>query len=156
MMAGRIEARLKELGIELPQASAPAANYVPFARSGNLLFMAGQICIWNGEIRHRGKLGRDLKLEQGVEAARICALNLIAQARAALDGDLDRIARVVRLGGFVNSIESFTDQAKVVNGASDLMVQVFGDAGRHARTAVGTNVLPLDVAVEVEATFEVR
>jgi len=155
-MAGRIEARLKELGIELPQASAPAANYVPFARSGNLLFMAGQICIWNGEIRHRGKLGRDLKLEQGVEAARICALNLIAQARAALDGDLDRIARVVRLGGFVNSIESFTDQAKVVNGASDLMVQVFGDAGRHARTAVGTNVLPLDVAVEVEATFEVR
>jgi enamine deaminase RidA (YjgF/YER057c/UK114 family) len=156
MMAGRIEARLKELGIELPQASAPAANYVPFAQSGNLLFMAGQICVWNGEIRHRGKLGRDLELAQGVEAARICALNLIAQARAALDGDLDRIARVVRLGGFVNSIESFTDQAKVVNGASDLMVQVFGDAGRHARTAVGTNVLPLDVAVEVEATFEVR
>jgi len=155
-MAGRIEARLKELGIELPQASAPAANYVPFARSGNLLFMAGQICVWNGEIKHRGKLGRDLKLEQGVEAARICALNLIAQARAALDGDLDRVVRCVRLGGFVNSIESFTDQPKVVNGASDLMVQVFGDAGRHARTAVGTNVLPLDVAVEVEAIFEVR
>jgi len=156
MMAGRIEARLEELGIELPQASAPAANYVPFARSGNLLFMAGQICVWNGEVKFRGKLGRDLKLEQGVEAARICALNLVAQARAALDGDLDRIVRVVRLGGFVNSVESFTDQAKVVNGASDLMVQLFGDAGRHARTAVGTNVLPLDVAVEVEATFEVR
>jgi enamine deaminase RidA (YjgF/YER057c/UK114 family) len=155
-MAGRIEARLKELGIELPQASAPAANYVPFARSGSLLFMAGQICVWNGEIKHRGKLGRDLALEQGVEAARICALNLIAQARAALDGDLDRIVRVVRLGGFVNSVDSFTDQPKVVNGASDLMVQVFGEAGRHARTAVGTNVLPLDVAVEVEAIFEVR
>jgi enamine deaminase RidA (YjgF/YER057c/UK114 family) len=155
-MAGRIEARLKELGIELPQASAPAANYVPCARSGNLLFMAGQICVWNGEIKFRGKLGRDLALEQGVEAARICALNLIAQAKAALDGDLDRVTRVVRLGGFVNSVDSFTDQPKVVNGASDLMVQVFGDAGRHARTAVGTNVLPLDVAVEVEATFEVR
>jgi enamine deaminase RidA (YjgF/YER057c/UK114 family) len=155
-MAGRIEARLKELGIELPQASVPAANYVPCARSGNLLFMAGQICVWNGEIKFRGKVGRDVSLEQGQEAARICALNLIAQAKVALDGDLDRITRVMRLGGFVSSIDSFTDQAKVVNGASDLMVQVFGDSGRHARTAVGTNVLPLDVAVEVEATFEVR
>ena len=155
MMAGRIEARLKELGIELPQASTPAANYVPFVRSGDLLFMAGQICVWNGEIKFRGKLGRDLSLEQGVEAARICGLNLIAQARAALGGDLDRISRVVRLGGFVNSVPDFTDQPKVVNGASDLMVQVFGEAGRHARTAVGTNVLPLDVAVEIEAIFEV-
>jgi enamine deaminase RidA (YjgF/YER057c/UK114 family) len=155
-MAGRIEARLKELGIELPQASTPAANYVPYVRSGSLLFMAGQICVWNGAVKHRGKLGRDLSLEDGIAAARICALNLVAQAKAALDGDLDRIVRVIRLGGFVNSMPDFTDQPKVVNGASDLMVQVFGDAGRHARTAVGTNVLPLDVAVEVEATFEVR
>ena len=155
-MAGRIDARLKELGIELPQASTPAANYVPYVRTGNLLFMAGQICVWNGEIKFRGKVGRALSMEQGQEAARICALNLIAQAKAALGGDLDRIARVVRLGGFVNSVETFTDQPLVVNGASDLMVQVFGDAGKHARTAVGTNVLPRDVAVEVEAVFEVR
>jgi enamine deaminase RidA (YjgF/YER057c/UK114 family) len=155
-MAGTIDARLRELGIELPQASTPAANYVPYVQAGNLLVMAGQVCVWNGEIRFRGKVGRDLTLEQGQEAARLCALNLIAQARAALGGDLDRVVRVVRLGGFVNSVESFTDQPKVVNGASDLMVQVFGDAGRHARTAVGTNVLPLDVAVEVDAIFEVR
>jgi enamine deaminase RidA (YjgF/YER057c/UK114 family) len=155
-MPGKYEARLKELGLELPQASTPAANYVPFVRTGNLLFMAGQVCIWNGERRFVGKLGREFGAEEGQEAARLCALNLIAQLRAALDGDLDRLVRVVRLGGFVNSTPDFVEQPKVVNGASDLFVAVFGDAGRHARTAVGTNVLPFDLAVEVEAVFEVR
>jgi len=155
-MAGKIEARLRELKLELPAASTPAANYVPFVRAGNLVFMAGQIPVWNGERRFIGKVGRDFTAEQGQEAAKLCALNLLAQLKAALDGDLDRVVRCVRLGGFVNSMPEFVQQPLVVNGASDLMVAVFGDAGRHARTAVGTNVLPLDVAVEVEGTFEVR
>jgi enamine deaminase RidA (YjgF/YER057c/UK114 family) len=155
-MAGKIEARLKELKIELPNASAPAANYVPFVRTGNLVFMAGQIPVWNGERRYIGKLGRDFKVEEGQQAARLCALNLIAQLRAALDGDLDRVVRCVRVGGFVNCVDDFTQAPLVVNGASDLIVELFGDAGKHARTAIGTNVLPGDVAVEVDAIFEVR
>jgi enamine deaminase RidA (YjgF/YER057c/UK114 family) len=155
-MTGRIEARLAELKIELPQATTPLANYVPSVRSGDLLFVSGQICQWNGERRFIGKLGREISLEQGQEAARLCALNILAVAKSALDGDLDRIIRCVRLGGFVNSVDDFTQQPQVVNGASNLMVEVFGDAGRHARAAVGVNVLPANVAVEVEAIFEVR
>ncbi|MBX6368031.1 MAG: RidA family protein [Rhodospirillales bacterium] len=155
-MPGKYETRLKELGIELPQASTPAANYVPYVRTGNLLFMAGQVTMWNGERRFVGKLGREFDVEEGQQAARLCALNLIAQLRHALDGDLDRLVRVVRVGGFVNSMPDFVEQPKVVNGASDLFVEVFGEAGKHARTAVGTNALPFDVAVEVEAIFEVR
>ena len=155
-MSGKIEARLKELGIELPQPTAPLANYVPFTVSGSLVFIAGQISQWNGERRFVGKLGREFTIEQGQQAARICGLNLLAQAKAALGGDLDRILRCVRLGGFVNSMADFLEQPKVVNGASDLMVDVLGDAGRHARTAIGTNVLPFDLAVEVDAVFEVK
>ena len=155
-MPGKYDARLQELGIELPQASAPAANYVPYVRTGNLLFMAGQVTVWNRERRFVGKLGREFTAEEGQKAARLCALNLIAQLRRALDGDLDRLVRGVRVGGFVNSMPDFLEQPKVVNGASDLFVEVFGDAGKHARTAVGTNVLPFDIAVEVEAVFEVR
>jgi enamine deaminase RidA (YjgF/YER057c/UK114 family) len=155
-MAGRIEARLKDLKIELPEAGAPLANYVPCVRSGDLLFVSGQICQWNGERRFVGKLGREFKLEEGQQAARLCGLNILAQVRRALDGDLDRVVRCVRLGGFVNSMPDFTQQPQVVNGCSDLMVEVLGDAGRHARAAVGVNVLPADVAVEVEAVFEVR
>jgi enamine deaminase RidA (YjgF/YER057c/UK114 family) len=155
-MTGRIEARLKDLKIELPQPGTPLANYVPFVRSGDLLFVAGQVCQWNGERRFIGKLGREISFEQGQEAARLCALNILAVARSALSGDLDRVVRCVRLGGFVNSIDDFTQQPQIVNGASDLIVQVFGDAGRHARTAVGVNVLPGNVAVEVDAVFEVR
>ncbi len=155
-MAGRIERRLKELKIELPQASAPVANYVPCVRTGDLLFIAGQICQWQGERRFIGKLGAEISLEQGQEAARLCALNILAQVKGALAGDLDRVLRCVRLGGFVNSVPDFAQQPQVVNGASDLIVQVFGDAGRHARTAVGVNVLPGNVAVEVDAIFEVR
>ena len=141
-MAGRIEARLTELKIELPQPGAPLANYVPFVRTGDLLFIAGQVCQWNGERRFIGKLGREVTLEQGQQAARLCALNILAVAKSALGGDLDRIVRCVRLGGFVNSLDDFTQQPQVVNGASDLVVQLLGDAGRHARTAVGVNVLP--------------
>lgn len=154
-MAGRIEARLRDLGLELPQAAAPVAAYVPVVRTGNLLFTSGQITLWNGELRHVGKLGAGLTVEQGQEAARLCALNILAQAKAALDGDLDRVVRVVKLVGFVNSTPDFTDQPKVVNGASELMLAVFGDAGRHARSAVSAGSLPLGVAVEVEAIFEV-
>ncbi|HTZ79626.1 MAG TPA: RidA family protein [Stellaceae bacterium] len=155
-MTGRIEARLKELGIELPQASAPAANYVPFVRTGDLLFVAGQLPIWNGERRFAGKLGRELSIEEGQQAARICGLNLLAQVRNAVDGDLDRLLRCVRLGGFVNCTDSFVDQPQVVNGCSNLIVEVLGDQGRHARTAVGVNVLPFNLAVEVDGVFEVR
>jgi len=144
-----IETRLAELGITLPAAPAPAANYVPFVISGNLLFVSGQISA------RKGRLGDDLAVEAGAEAARTCGLALLAQARAAL-GSLDRVKRVVKLGGFVNSTPEFTDQPEVVNGCSDLMVEVFGERGRHARAAVSAPALPRGVAVEVEAIFEIE
>jgi enamine deaminase RidA (YjgF/YER057c/UK114 family) len=155
-MAGKIEQRLAELKLELPNPASPIANYIPAVRSGNLLFLSGQICQWNGERRFLGKLGAEISLEQGKEAAKLCGLNLLAQAKRALEGDLDRVVRVVRLGGFVNAVPGFGDQPQVVNGASDLMVAVFGDAGRHARTAVGVGSLPGSAAVEVDAVLEVR
>ena len=152
-MTGTIDARLAELGIALPAAPAPAANYVPFVISGNMLYVSGQISAGpDGLIT--GRLGDGLDVAAGAAAAQRCALSLIAQAKAACGGDLDRIARVVKLVGFVNSTADFTDQPKVVNGASDLMVAVFGDKGRHARSAVSAASLPLGVAVEVEAVFE--
>jgi len=153
-MAGKIDARLKELGIELPQAAAPAANYVPYAISGNLLFVSGQITMLNGELKFVGKVGQDLDVDQARQAARLCGLNLIAQARAACGGDLDRVKRCLKLGGFVNCVDGFTQQPAIINGASDLMVEVFAEAGKHARFAVGANALPLGVAVEIEAIFE--
>jgi enamine deaminase RidA (YjgF/YER057c/UK114 family) len=147
-----IDQRLAELGVTLPEATAPVANYVPFVVSGGMVYVSGQISQGpDGLIR--GKLGADLDVDAGAAAARACALALIAQARKAVDGDLDRIARVVKLVGFVNSTPEFTDQPKVVNGASDLFVEVFGDKGRHARSAVSAASLPLGVAVEVEAIF---
>jgi enamine deaminase RidA (YjgF/YER057c/UK114 family) len=155
-MPGRIDQRLAELKIELPNAAAPMANYVPAVRVGNLLFVSGQICQWNGERRHVGKLGAEISVADGKAAARLCGLNLLAQTKRFLDGDLDRVVRVVRLGGFVNAVPSFTEQPQVVNGASDLMVEVFGDAGRHARAAVGVGSLPGGAAVEVDAVFEVK
>ena len=153
---GRVEERLRALAIELPQPSKPGANYVPWARSGQLVFLTGQLSQWNGERRLIGKLGREFGVEEGQAAARLCALNLIAHARDAAGGDLDRVARIVRIAGFVNSTPDFVQQSQVVNGASDLFVDVFGDAGRHARMAVGVAALPYDVAVEVEAVLEVR
>jgi enamine deaminase RidA (YjgF/YER057c/UK114 family) len=149
-----IDARLKELGISLPEAPAPAANYVPYVISGPLVFVSGQISRDDGGLI-TGKLGDGLGIEQGQAAARACALALIAQLRAACGGDLDRLRRVVKLTGFVNCTPGFTDQPQVVNGASDLMVAVFGDAGRHARAAVGAPSLPLGVAVEIEGIFEI-
>jgi enamine deaminase RidA (YjgF/YER057c/UK114 family) len=153
VMAGRIEKKLAELGIVLPNAPAPAANYVTTVQTGNLLVCAGQVSAVPGGKAMKGKLG-DVPLEHGQEAARICAINLLAQAKAAL-GDLDRIKRCVRLGGFINSKPDFAPLPIVMNGASDLMVEVFGDAGRHARTTVGVAQLPNDASVEVEAIFEV-
>jgi enamine deaminase RidA (YjgF/YER057c/UK114 family) len=152
---GIVDKRLAERRIELPEASKPGANYVPFVRSGNLLFMTGQLSQWNGERRFIGKLGREYDIVQGQQAARLCGLNLIAHLRAALAGDLDRLTRCVRIAGFVNSTPDFHGQSQVVNGASDLFVEVFGEAGRHTRMAVGVAALPYDVAVEVEAVFEV-
>ncbi len=154
-MAGQIDARLEDLGIELPKAAAPAANYVPYVVSGDLVFVSGQVTVWNGEFRYLGKVGQDLGVADGQAAARLCALNIIAQVKAACGGDLDRVVRIVRLGGFVNSTPDFTDQPKVINGASDLMVEVFGDKGKHARAAVSAAALPLGVAVEVEAVVEI-
>lgn len=155
-MAGRIEARLRELKIELPQASAPGANYVPFLRSGNLVFLSGQISHWNGERRFIGKLGREFGLAEGRQAARLCALNLLAQLRVAVGGDLDRVRHFIRVNGFVNSLPDFLEHPQVVNGASDLFVEVLGDAGRHTRVALGVSALPYGVAVEVDAVVEVE
>ena len=152
-MSGRIDARLKELGIVLPKAAAPAANYVPFVRTGNLVFVSGQLPFENAELKHKGIVGSSVSVEDAVKAARLCALNLIAQLHAAV-GDLDMVARVVKLTGFVASTAAFTEQPKVINGASDLMVEVFGDLGKHARAAVGVAALPLGVAVEVDGVFE--
>jgi len=149
-----IDDRLDALGIELPEPSTPGATYVPYVRTGNLLFMTGQLSQWNGERRFVGKLGRDYGIEEGRQAARLCALNVIAHLRTALDGDLDRVVRCVRIAGFVNSTPEFTAQSQVMNGASDLFVEVFGEAGRHARLAIGVSALPYDVAVEVEGVFE--
>jgi len=151
-----VEARLQELGIDLPSPSPPAANYVPFVKVGALVFISGQIPSWNGELKLLGKVGDTITIEGGQEAARLCALNILAQLKVACEGDLNRVVRCVRLGGFVNCTDDFTDQPKVVNGASDLMVSVFGEKGRHARVAVGTNSLPLGIAVEVEGLFEVK
>ena len=154
-MSGKIDARLKELGIELPQASAPVANYVPYTIAGNLVLVSGQVTLRGGKVEYVGKLGREIGIEDGQKAARLCALNILTHLKNACGGDLDRVKRVVRLGGFVNCTPEFVDQPQVVNGASDLMAEVFGDAGRHARAAVGVASLPLGVAVEVEAMFEI-
>lgn len=154
-MSGNIETRLKQLGIELPKASAPVANYVPFSISGNIVFISGQICTWNGELRFVGKLGAGVSIAEGQQAARLCGLNLIAHLRNACGDDLDRVTRCLRLGGFVNCTPEFADMPAVVNGASDLMVELFGDAGRHARAAVGVSSLPAGVSVEVDGTFEI-
>ena len=155
-MAGDIEARLSELGIELPEAAAPAANYIPFVVSGKLIFVSGQITLWNGEIKYKGRVGVDFTVDEGYQAARLCGLNLLAQAKVAAGGDLNNISRVVKLGGFVNSLPDFTDQPEVVNGVSDLMVDVFGDHGKHARFAVSAGTLPRNVAVEVDGIFELK
>ena len=154
-MAGIVEKKLQELGIALQEPRAPMANYVPFVRTGDLLHVSGQICLdGDGKLVAKGRLGGDVSVEDGQKAARVCAINLLAQVKAAL-GDLDKVKRVVRLGGFINSAAGFTEGPKVMNGASDLMVAAFGDKGKHARSTVGVAALPADAAVEVEGLFEV-
>jgi enamine deaminase RidA (YjgF/YER057c/UK114 family) len=154
-MAGTIEQKLAALDVALHTPASPIANYVGFVRTGNLLIVSGQVCVGaDGKLIAKGKLGAGVTIEQGAAAARGCAINLLAQVKAAI-GDLDKVVRVVRLGGFINSAPDFLDGPKVLNGASDLMVAVFGDKGRHARTTVGVASLPADAAVEVEGIFEV-
>jgi enamine deaminase RidA (YjgF/YER057c/UK114 family) len=148
--------RLRELGLELPRPSEPGANYVQFVHAGSLVFLTGQLSQWNGERRFVGKLGREFGLAEGQEAARLCALNLLAHLGTAVGGAWERVVRCVRVAGYVNSTADFTAQSQVVNGASDLFVALLGEAGRHTRMAVGVVALPYDVAVEVEAVFEVR
>jgi enamine deaminase RidA (YjgF/YER057c/UK114 family) len=148
----RIEGKLAELGLELPRPPVPIANFVPFTVTGNLVFLAGQVNEWNGTVPFVGKLG---EVEAGIKAARLCGLNLLACLKLACDGDLDRVRRCIRLGGFVNCAPEFGFAPAVVNGASDLIVAVLGDAGRHARTAVGVASLPRSAAVEVDGIFEI-
>ena len=151
-----IEARLAALKVALPAAAAAAANYVPAVRHGDLLYISGQLPMRDGGVAYRGRLGDAVSVEIGQEAARLCAINILAQAKAALDGDLERIRRVVRITGFVASTERFTEQHLVVNGASDFLADVLGDRGRHARAAVGVAALPLDAAVEIDAIIAVE
>jgi len=154
-MTGQIEARLAKLGVTLPDAPAPAANYVPAVQVGDTVYISGQIS-QNADGLICGKLGAELDVAAGAAAARTCAISLLAQVRTACGGDLDRLVRVVKLTGFVNSTPDFTDQPKVINGCSDFLVEALGEAGRHARSAVSAGALPLGVAVEIEGIFQIR
>ena len=153
---GKIDDRLAELGIELAEPAAPVANYVGYVVSGNLVFVSGQVTLENGEFKFIGKVGDDLSVEDGAAAARLCGINILAQVKDACGGDLDRVKRVIKLGGFVNAGPDFTQHPQVINGCSDLMVDVFGDRGKHARFALGAGSLPLNVAVEIDAVVEIE
>jgi enamine deaminase RidA (YjgF/YER057c/UK114 family) len=155
IMTGKIDARLAELGITLPTPPAPVASYVPYVISGKQVFISGQVTMADGGLKYVGIVGKDLTLEDGQAAAKLCAVNVVAQLKAACGGDLDRVKRCVKLGVFVNAIAGFAQHPEVANGASDTIVQIFGDAGKHARAAVGAGSLPRNVAVEVEAVFEI-
>ena len=155
-MPGRIDVKLAELGITLPRPMPPIANYVPYVVTGNLVVVSGQVPAVDGRIAVTGKVGNGLSLDQGVEAARLCFINVLVHLKSACGGDLDRVKRVVRLGGFIASLPEFTSHAQVMNGASDLAVAVFGEAGRHARTTIGVPALPANAAVEVEGLFEIN
>ena len=154
-MAGTVEKRLAENDIQLPTPASPAANYVPWVVSGNLVFISGQLPILDGALQYSGRVGRDMTIDDGQAAARLCALNLLAQLKAACDGDLDRVVRCVKVGAFVSADSDFGDQPAVINGASDLIVDALGDAGKHARFAVAAPSLPLGAPVEVGAIFEI-
>lgn len=151
-----IEARLKELGITLPEVTLPAANYVPCTIAGGMVFVSGQLPMLDGKPQFIGKVGREFSLEQGQECARICGLNILAHTKNVLGGDWGKIKRLARMGIFVNAPDDYVDHPKVANGVSDMMVAIFGDAGKHARFAVGVSGLPFGVAVEVDATFELK
>ena len=155
-MTQSISERLNELGITLPDAPAPAANYVPYVQTGKLLFISGQVPMVNGAIEVTGKVGADVSIETAQQQARICAINILAQINAATGGDLYQVKQVIKLGGFVACANDFTNQPEVINGASDLMADLFGSAGQHARFAVGTNALPRGVCVEIDAVVELH
>ena len=154
-MTNKVNIRLQALGIDLPKAVAPVANYVPYVITDKLVFISGQIPFLDGEIQYPGRLGENISVIEAQKAARLCGINLIAHLKNACEGDLDRLVQVVKLNGFVNGTPSFTDQAMVINGTSDLMFEVFADKGRHARAAIGCSALPLGAAVEVDAIFEI-
>jgi len=154
-MAGKIDARLAELGIDLPEAPAPVASYLPYVITGNLVVVSGQVTFLNGELKYVGRLGEDLSTEEGIEAVRLCALNVLAQLRVACGGDLDRVRQVVRLNAFFNATPTFGDHPRVMNGASDLMAEIFGECGRHTRVGVGVSSLPLGVPTELDGIFEI-
>jgi enamine deaminase RidA (YjgF/YER057c/UK114 family) len=154
-VSGKIDAKLAELGITLPSPTAPIANYVPYVVAGDLVVVSGQLPLLDGKLAYTGKLGASVSVEQGQAAARQCFINVLLHLKAACGGDLDRVRRVVRLGGFIACPPDFTQHATVMNGASDLAVAVFGDAGRHARTTIGVPCLPVDAAVEVEGLFQI-
>jgi len=154
-MTNKVNIRLQALGIDLPKAVAPVANYVPYVITDKLVFISGQIPFLDGEIQYPGRLGENISVIEAQKAARLCGINLIAQLKNACEGDLDRLVQVIKLNGFVNGTPSFTDQAMVINGTSDLMFEVFADKGRHARAAIGCSALPLGAAVEVDAIFEI-
>ena len=154
-MADIVNQKLRALGLDLPKPGAAAGTYVPYVQTGNLVFISGQVPLGPKGLEFQGKLGRDISLEQGQAAARLCALNLLAQLKAACNGDLDRVKRCVKLGGFVNATPEFDQHPAIINGASDLLVEIFGEAGRHARFAVAAPSLPFNVAVEIDAIFEI-
>lgn len=154
-MAGRIDMRLAELGIDVPEAAIPVANYVAFTISGTTVHVAGQLPMENGKVKYVGLVGDEVTVDDGAAAAQLCALNIIAQMKAACGGDLDRVVRILKLNGFVNAPAGFADQPAVINGASNLMVEVFGEAGKHARSAVGMGSLPFNASVEIDAIVEI-
>ncbi len=151
-----IEERLKTLGIELPEINLPAANYVPYIKVNNLVFIAGQTCKWNGVLKYAGKVGAEYSLEEAQKAARLCGLNILLQIKNACGGDLEKIRQCVRINVFVNSTDDFTQHAQVANSVSDLMIDVFGEKGRHVRTSLSSNALPSNTTIEVDAIFEVE
>lgn len=151
-----IDARLKDLGIDLPEPAAPVANYVAYVQTGNLIFISGQVTLGPDGFEYQGKLGKDFSTAEGQKAARLAGINAIAQLKAACGGNLDRVKRIVKIGGFVNAVPEFTEHPQVINGCSDLLVEVFGDKGKHARFAMGAGSLPLNVAVEVDLVAEIE
>jgi enamine deaminase RidA (YjgF/YER057c/UK114 family) len=152
---GKIENRLAEMNITLPKPAVPVANYVPYVITGNLVFISGQVTLEDGEVKYIGKVGADLTVDDGIAAARLCGINILAQLKAACGGDLDRVVQCVKLGGFVNATTDFSQHPQIINGCSDLMVDALGDKGKHARFALGAGSLPLNVAVEIDAVFEI-
>ena len=155
-MTNIIEERMKSLGINLPEVNPPAANYLPFIKTGNLIFIAGQTCKFNGVLQYVGKVGKEYNVEEGQQAARLCALNIVLQIKNACDGSLEKVKQCIRLNIFINATDDFTEHAKIADGASNLIVDIFGEQGKHVRTSLGAKSLPSQTTVEIDAIFEVE